>query len=198
MFCSNCGEKLEEGSNFCPSCGKSLVCSKAPVGFPDRGRGLKFEEDYTDEEKVDEGEERDPASFSYGGFWKRLLAYIIDAIVLFVFFLIINAIAFFAGLEGYLQGDFFIGNLFDIVVVWLYYALMESSTEQATLGKIALGMVVVDEKGKRITFGRASGRYFGKIISTLALFMGFVIIGFTGKKQGLHDLFARTLVINKD
>jgi uncharacterized RDD family membrane protein YckC len=83
------------------------------------------------------------------------------------------------------------------ILHWLYFALMESSTWQATLGKKALGLEVTDLEGKRIGFGRASGRFFGKILSVLILWIGFIMAGFTEKKQALHDMLAGTLVIRK-
>lgn len=82
-----------------------------------------------------------------------------------------------------------------IIIQWLYYALMESSSKQATLGKMALGIKVTDMNGNRISFGRATGRYFGKIISGLILNIGFIMAAFTQKKQALHDLMANCLVI---
>jgi uncharacterized RDD family membrane protein YckC len=83
------------------------------------------------------------------------------------------------------------------VLNWLYYALLESSAWQATLGKKALGLEVTDLQGMRIGFGRATGRFFAKIISGIILFMGFIMAGFTEKKQALHDMIAGTLVIRK-
>jgi uncharacterized RDD family membrane protein YckC len=80
---------------------------------------------------------------------------------------------------------------------WLYYALMESSKNQATVGKLALGLKVTDEKGKRISFGRASGRFFAKILSSIILGIGFLMIAFTEKKQGLHDEIAGCLVVKE-
>jgi uncharacterized RDD family membrane protein YckC len=80
---------------------------------------------------------------------------------------------------------------------WLYFALMESSSKQGTLGKMALSIVVTDVNGNRITFGRATGRYFGKILSGLILYIGYIMVAFTEKKQGLHDMIAGTLVVNK-
>lgn len=82
-----------------------------------------------------------------------------------------------------------------IIIQWLYYALMESSSKQATLGKMALGIKVTDMNGNRISFGRATGRYFGKIISGLILNVGYIMAAFTQKKQALHDLMANCLVI---
>ena len=77
---------------------------------------------------------------------------------------------------------------------WLYFALLESSSMQGTLGKKALGMIVTDLSGNRIGFGRATGRYFGKILSAIILGIGFIMVAFTERKQGLHDLLANTLV----
>lgn len=82
-----------------------------------------------------------------------------------------------------------------IIIQWLYYALMESSSKQATLGKMALGIKVTDMNGNRISFGRATGRFFGKIISGLILNIGYIMAAFTQKKQALHDLMANCLVI---
>ncbi|QIG54977.1 RDD family protein [Altererythrobacter sp. BO-6] len=65
---------------------------------------------------------------------------------------------------------------------------------QGTPGKRALGLIVTDLDGGRISPMRAVGRYFAKILSTIILFIGFIMIGFTERKQGLHDMIAGTLV----
>jgi uncharacterized RDD family membrane protein YckC len=83
------------------------------------------------------------------------------------------------------------------MVSWLYWALLESSRWQATLGKKMLGLQVTDLEGRRISFARATGRYFGKVISTLLLLVGFAMAGFTEKKQALHDMIASCLVLKK-
>jgi uncharacterized RDD family membrane protein YckC len=72
---------------------------------------------------------------------------------------------------------------------------LESSSMQATLGKMALGLKVTDLNGKQISFGKATGRYFAKIISAIILLIGFIMVAFTEKKQGLHDMIAGTLVV---
>ncbi|PCI24877.1 hypothetical protein COB57_03855 [Candidatus Peregrinibacteria bacterium] len=87
--------------------------------------------------------------------------------------------------------------LVQVLVPYIYYAKMESSENQATLGKMALGMKVTDMNGKRISFGRASGRYWGKILSGLTILIGYIMAGFTDKKQALHDMMAGCLVVNK-
>jgi len=91
----------------------------------------------------------------------------------------------------------FVSRILMIVIGWLYYALMESSVRQATLGKMALGLMVTDLNGQKISFDRATGRHFAKIISALILFIGFLMAGFTRRKQALHDMIAGCLVIRK-
>ena len=81
-----------------------------------------------------------------------------------------------------------------ILVPWLYYAVLESSKNQATLGKIAVKIAVTDLNGNRITFSRATLRFFAKVLSVLTFFIGFIIIAFTKRKQGLHDIIAGCLM----
>ncbi len=147
----------------------------------------------------------------YAGFWLRFVAALIDG-------LIISTVTFpFSFIFGLFNGfdqraaDFgsniglvlsFIGlvlfiNAVFIIIEWLYYALMESSSKQGTLGKMALGLKVTDLNGNRISFGRATGRYFGRILSGMIFNIGFLMIAFTAKKQGLHDIIAGTLVVKK-
>ena len=130
-----------------------------------------------------------PQSLQYAGFWLRFLAFVIDSLIFAIAGIILG---FFVGQTGgstkSLDMPFFI-------ISWLYYALMESSHKRATLGKIVLGISVTDLSGHRISFGRATGRYFGKIISGIILSFGYIMAAFTTKKQALHDIMASTLVI---
>jgi uncharacterized RDD family membrane protein YckC len=84
-----------------------------------------------------------------------------------------------------------------IVLNWLYYALMESSKHQGTIGKLALRIKVTDYSGNRVSFARASGRYFGKILSAMIMMIGYIMAGFTIKKQALHDILANCYVIKE-
>jgi uncharacterized RDD family membrane protein YckC len=88
-------------------------------------------------------------------------------------------------------------NIFSFFLHWLYFTLMESGPTRATLGKMAIGIIVTDYKGRRISFLRANGRYFAKFVSAFIFFIGFVMTGLTSKKQALHDMLAETLVIMK-
>jgi uncharacterized RDD family membrane protein YckC len=144
-------------------------------------------------------------SRGYAGFWKRFAAFFIDALVLIVPGLMLQGIigALFAppsddevsALRSLLWA-YCMTQLAVIAMWWLYYSLMESSMWQATLGKKALGIVVVDSNGNRLTWGRATGRHFGKIISAIPMSIGFLLAAFTQKKQALHDMMAGTLVVN--
>jgi len=80
---------------------------------------------------------------------------------------------------------------------WLYHTAMESSRHQATLGKKALGIIVTDMNGNRISFARANGRFFGKWVSGMIMNIGYLMAAFTEKKQALHDILASCLVVMK-
>ena len=88
-------------------------------------------------------------------------------------------------------------SLSKLLVLYPYFVLMESSRLQGTIGKLILGLKVTDTFGRRISFGRASGRFFGKLLSGQILLIGYLMAALTAKKQALHDVLARTLVINK-
>ncbi len=135
----------------------------------------------------------------YAGFWKRFGAAIVDGFILMVVgFIIGGFIGFVYGsATGGAAGAGPIGNLFGLILGWLYYAFMESSSTQGTLGKMALGIKVTGLSGHPISFGRATGRHFGKIISTIILLIGYLMVAFTAKKQGLHDMMAGCLVVNR-
>jgi uncharacterized RDD family membrane protein YckC len=81
-----------------------------------------------------------------------------------------------------------------IIVPWIYYAYLESSKNQATLGKMALRIAVTDCDGNRVTFSRATLRHFAKILIILTIFIGYIILQFTKCKQALQDMAAGTLM----
>jgi uncharacterized RDD family membrane protein YckC len=124
---------------------------------------------------------------TYGGFWIRVVAALIDGLILAV----IGAILSFGA------DDRTTGGLASTLIGWIYYAWLESSTRQATFGKSLLGLTVVDEQGQRISFGRATGRYFAKYLSAIILLIGFIMVAFDARKQGLHDKLAGTLVLKR-
>jgi uncharacterized RDD family membrane protein YckC len=154
----------------------------------------------------------------YAGFWLRLAAYLIDRIILGVatvalfipFFFLIGGATLLERLprehvEGF-QPDR-IAPLLSIIfafvgvallVQWLYYAYLESGEKQGSWGKQILSIYVTDLEGKRISFGRASGRFFAKIVTGLIpLGIGYIMAGFTERRQALHDMIASTLVLRR-
>ena len=131
---------------------------------------------------------------TYAGFWIRAAASLIDNVILFV---VLAMIGFSAALLFNWPMDVWEGafNLIGLVGNWLYYACLESSAAQATLGKRAFHLTVTDEAGQRISFGRASGRFFASLLSGILLSIGYIMVAFTQRKQGLHDMMSGCLVL---
>ena len=149
----------------------------------------------------------------YAGFWLRFVASLIDGIILWLLQMIITVpLLGIIGISA-LKADSFsneenlaaalaiigVGMITYMVLIimgWLYFALMESY-KGATVGKMAMGLKVTDMEGNQINFLRATGRYFGKIVSSMILMIGYIMAGFTEKKQALHDIMANCLVVKK-
>jgi len=144
-----------------------------------------------------------PSHFVYAGFWLRVGAILIDGLILSPLAVISFALNAMVRAADSTSTELILSlvslaySLLLLVVRWLYFALQESSGHQATVGKRVVGIYVTNRQGQRITFGRATGRYFAKIISTLTLCIGFMMAGWTERKQALHDLIADTLVVRK-
>lgn len=226
MFCSKCGSQVADNAAFCPSCGQPTTGESAaprgiplaPGGFtpPTVGQSAAFPPPAAASTMNAPPVAYPPVSVAqpigYAGFWLRFVAWLIDAIILwFVSFFITLPIVAESGLRNVLlnhppqtpeemlafMGTFSKIIVLGIVVKWLYYALLESSSWQATIGKKTLGLEVTDMAGHRISFGRATGRFFGKIISGFILMIGYIMAGFTAQKQALHDMMAGCLVMRK-
>ena len=218
MYCSKCGANIPEGAVFCSACGQPVPATSAVPPAPPTYTppspvppSTQYPTAYAPPAQAAwQTSARPPVA--YAGFWLRFVAFIIDSIVLYFIGTIVT-LPFLAtmGLRGVMRGHlpmspeewmplmgaFMRLAFIRMVLNWLYYALLESSAWQATLGKKALGLEVTDAEGRRISFGRATGRFFAKIISALILFIGFIMAGFTERKQALHDMIAGTLVIRK-
>ena len=147
----------------------------------------------------------DSADAAYAGFWIRVGAYLLDQLV---FLAIVVVLAFTTAFVTYMLVDL-LGRTLDVdkyanvltgVLVypglWLYWTVFESRF-QGTPGKLVFGLRVTDEHGARISFGRANGRLFSKLLSGLLFGAGFLMVAFNPRKQGLHDRIARTLVIRR-
>lgn len=131
----------------------------------------------------------------YAGFWRRALAYVIDGAL-------VGGVASLmaSGVTALTRNDFqAIANVAPVTfaLTWAYFAVMESSPAQGTLGKLALSLYVTDTHGDPITFRRAAFRHLFKTLSTLVLFTGWVMAAFTPRKQALHDVLAGTMVLRR-
>lgn len=217
MFCSKCGSLNPDGSSFCSTCGLQFPAmagsSAQPVpqstpqptiaGVPVAPQAVS-------------PHWRPGPSVLYAGFWLRLVAYLVDNLILGVPLLAIVAMLFFGagGMQiihelhpneepgpQFFAFLFFVVGMFALIAIlgtWLYYAYFESSSWQGTPGKKILNLYVTDLEGKPVTFGRASGRFFARIITRLIpLGIGYIMAGFTERKQALHDMIASCLVLRK-
>jgi uncharacterized RDD family membrane protein YckC len=147
----------------------------------------------------------------YAGFWRRLGAVLIDGVLLAAAMAVIGWLGapIYQRHEssadmaaGSISASFHVeynalGMIIGVLLGWLYFAVLESSRRQATLGKLALAIKVTDLAGNRIGFGRAAGRTAAKYLSAAILLIGFIMAGLTRRKQALHDLIAGTLVVDR-
>jgi len=208
VFCNKCGTGNAAASQFCSHCGTPMGAPISAVPAASSGAPLTAPLPAYPQPAYPVVQ----AGVGYGGFWIRVVAAIIDAIVVRV---LVFPFAALLGVGGLAMGGlgaglgaglghgaalpfvFFGGGVMILLTLgagWLYEALMESSSYQATLGKMIFGMKVTDLNGNRISFGRATGRHFAKILSGMILCIGFIMAGVTERKQGLHDMLAGTLV----
>src|ERR1700681_915252 len=201
MFCTRCGLRVEEGVRFCKNCGQEVgapapsapIAESAPAQSTAVGAPVCV-------------------TLPYAGFWVRFVALLIDGLILGIPFMLVVIVAMFllggfglmmhrnpvdprvaAALVGPLIIGYFFAMLIFLGLEWLYFAGMESSQRQATFGKAAMSLRVTDLEGRRLSFGQATGRFFAKIVSGLIPFaIGYIMAGFTEKKQALHDMIAGT------
>ena len=213
MYCSKCGGVMADGAAFCSNCGQAFAVAaavaRAPMMSSPVAGGVAAVPAYAGYAAASRVE--------YAGFWVRFLAFLIDNAVMGIgFVLILIPLIFLTGLGGFigeihpnedmndvgifmLFGLLFLAATVSLLLTWLYHALMESSEWQATLGKKVLGLVVTDMAGRRVSFGRATGRHFAKIITNMVpALIGYIMAGFTERKQALHDMIAGCLVLRRN
>ena len=215
MFCSSCGATVTEGSTFCGNCGKPVSSSAAQAAVAAAAATVPA----TSAPPIVPGvmvAARDTGL--YAGFWLRVVAAIIDGLIIGIPFVVIAVVIFASALpmirnfgsepnpNPFLLISLFFPRLLLLAALglagtWLYWSLLESSSWQATLGKKALGLYVTDLTGAPISFGRASGRFFAgrgiayvPSIGGLYFLVDCIMAGVTEKKQALHDMIAGCLV----
>ncbi len=194
MFCPRCGREALSGAAFCVQCGTAM---DAPVtdAAGMEPRPISAEAAPAVGAPASAGTPA-PAAVRYGGFWRRFGAFWIDGILMWIAGALIKVSM---GLELF-EGEFadprsLLASFISLGMGWLYCALLESSSRQATLGQMVVGVQVTDLGLRRISFARATGRHFAQLVSAVLLLMGYVMIAFTEKKQGLHDMLSGCLVI---
>jgi len=215
VYCSKCGVNLAAGAAFCGSCGTPTGTPAAAIARPAVSPSYAGGSSHA--------VYADPAGlvvsrgFSYAGFWPRVVATLIDSgimslalgvLLIPLFFLSGTAAMIEAIVEHQDQPDpGVIISLISMILVlasvsvlaqWLYHAYLESGEKQGTWGKQLMGLYVTDLLGNPITFGRASGRFFAKIVTgMIPLGIGYIMAGFTERKQALHDMIASCLVLRR-
>jgi uncharacterized RDD family membrane protein YckC len=198
LYCNQCGAPNTAEARFCSRCGGNLnpvAGARGPSAAVPAAPAPVAAASYPPVAAVGVG---------YGGFWIRVIAFIVDTTIVRAAAWPLSVLFGLGGLgmmggfpHGALGMHLFGGGLVVTLVIfgsWLYEAFMLSSPYQATLGKMILGMKVTDLYGNRISFGQATARHFAKWLSGLTLCIGYIMVGITERKQGLHDLLAGTLV----
>jgi len=213
VYCSKCGNQISAAASFCPACGQPVGGATAASLPPVSNAALTPAPAYPAPPAV-----TGYARVFYAGFWFRFVAFLIDGLLravafVFLFILLLSLTGAGAAIQGIASGEDisdhiaaligggFLAGLFGItlLVSWLYYALFECSSWQATPGKKILNLYVTDLEGRPITFARASGRFFGKILSgSPTVCIGYILAGITEKRQALHDILASCLVLRKN
>lgn len=202
MFCSKCGAGLTEGQSFCANCGAPVSGAAAPSAATTPYTAPPY------------APPLEQPRVAYAGFWLRVVAVLIDGLILAVplvilFFLIfadvmpqlrhnedpITFLSTFLPRMLIIVGIYFVGS-------WLYWAGMESGPWQGTLGKKALGLYVTDLDGRRVNFAHASGRFWAgrglgivPYLGGLYFLISCICAGFTARKQALHDKISNCLVL---
>jgi uncharacterized RDD family membrane protein YckC len=187
LYCSKCGSPTAANAQVCSNCGTQMPVNTVLIASPNAAR--------------------------YGGFWMRFLALIIDRIVVGIVtvpfvLLIMKDVVFNAMRNGdrepdpamivSMMGHVFILAIASVAISWLYEAYLLSSDRQATVGKMAVGLKVTDLNGQRISFARATGRFFAKVLSSFTFLIGYIMAAFTERKQALHDMIAGTIVLKNN
>ncbi|MDP4133921.1 MAG: RDD family protein [Bacillota bacterium] len=175
MYCPICGCEYREGFTICSDCGETLIAEKVIT---------------VEDKKI------------FAGFFRRFIAFIIDLALCMIVIVPIMYMLFLMVFPEIINRGYspllvtLISLIIEVVPTWLYNAFMESSKYEGTIGKIILRIAVVDCQGNRLSFTRSTERFFLKLILSSAIAgFGFIMVAFTKRHQGLHDVLMNTLVI---
>ena len=199
MYCSKCGKKTDDSGRYCQWCGADLKAAPPKPLLRRKVMGIRTED--------------------FAGPGRRFIALIIDIIFVIIIDIFVMGVTgltegvrmAYQIIRGYPVTDRY-GDVVTsilptpviysfavliILVPWLYFAFLDSSRNQGTLGKIAARVAVTDINGSRITFARGTLHFFAMYLSAFIFFVGFIIILFTRQKQGLHDIIAGCLMFRQ-
>jgi uncharacterized RDD family membrane protein YckC len=196
FYCPNCHGEVQITNTFCPHCGHGPARPPAAPATGSQGP-------YVSTTAM--------SPVRYGGFWRRCLAWTIDVVLISAAFssalilltlLLRLPVGSLTNQINVFSPDYNSGAAQPwMVVLWIlggvYWAMCESSRHQATLGKIALGLVVTDVSGQRISLLRASLRYVSKQVNVVTLGVGYFMAGWTHQKQALHDKMTSCVVVRR-
>lgn len=201
----------QDGTTYCPHCGRRVAGESLILvaGKPTCCASCKDEYIQRQVEGVplQGGFQR----FEYAGFWIRFVAKVIDGLLLSVVSMVFMAIfggvmaGVGAGMQdnpeaatGLMIGLFVLiyGGMFAVAIGY-NVLFLGNARFQATPGKMAVGLRVIRADGGRVSYGRATGRFFAEWISQMVLYIGYIIAGFDEEKRALHDHICGTRVIFK-
>jgi len=199
LTCEKCDAEIPEGTSVCPQCQTPLsVAQIGPVYVPVGAQAAEVIPALPQIPLL-------PPRPAFAGFWLRAVACVIDTIFIVAIFLL--GTSFFPETFDKLLPSAPV-SLLDmpqpppiviallIALGCLYYTAFEASPWQATPGKRILRLYVTDLKGQRLGFGRALLRNLARQLSGF-FFIGYIIAGFTERKQALHDILAGCLVLRR-
>jgi len=198
MFCATCGKQVSTDVKFCPHCGKETAPAAQPVGAGvAQGSPSGLPVDYSPLlSAVAASTDAPPVAVRYASLWVRFCANLVDAFIVMAGFIAgFVVLTVVAAAAGGISGtdsdgaDALIGVftvLYYVVFIvgrWLYSAWLESGPTQATFGKRAMKIYVTDSSGRRLSFGRATGRHFAKYISAFTFMIGYLMAAFSKKSR---------------
>jgi len=197
MYCPRCGTWAPDTEVTCANCGVALATPPAPESHAQP-------EPQAAPAAAHVAADPTPAAPRYAGFWRRAIAGLVDAFVFAFPNAILRVLAglpmsfSFRAMDDTDVGRALTVSLASWMISWLYCALLESSAAQGTLGQQLLGLRVSDLPGRRISFGRASARFFAQVLSFAMCGIGYLFILWSSKRQALHDMIAGCVLVRPE
>jgi uncharacterized RDD family membrane protein YckC len=180
MFCPRCGTWVPDGTETCSLCGLALQDAQSPNPLAHARPVAPV-----------------VARVTYGGFWRRFVAALLDTIILYFPAATVRVVLGLSatGMFDPETAASWVATTFEFVLDFIYATAFLCSSARGTLGMQVMDLHVTDLNGDRISFARAAGRYFATLLSILTFGVGYLIQLFTPRRQTLHDLVSGTVVV---